>query len=441
MIKLSRSRWFQALVALAVIAVVAPAAGYAVTDEEIFRDFRFNLSNPGARSLGLGGAFIAVSDDATAALSNPAGLMNLQRPEFFTEIRDTQVDNSTIEQTLSMGSATIRSETLPNAVFSPSFISYVYPTKRWAVGVSRLELNKADNNTRSGFNIQFDPNLPNAVIGGTGSIRTDLSVWNVTGALKIRDNLSFGATVAFGFLSLESHMTNNITDPSDPNNPEPRTLFDTAIDDTDTDIAFNAGLQWKPLETLSFGAVYRGGLNFTVGETISNDQFFGGAVSQFFGSPLDTTFNTPDSYGAGVAWQPMSALTLSGDWVHIKYTDLLDGFQSGLGILSLGDPNANFTINDADEFHVGAEYVFTAGSVPIAARVGGYTDHNSRIYADFKNGGFTTFANNSSFPERSSTTHLTVGTGAVVQGKFQIDAAADFSSIVNTYVVSTIFRF
>jgi len=47
---------------------------------------RINSSpNPigsGARALGMGGAFIAVADDATAASWNPGGLMQLERPEF-----------------------------------------------------------------------------------------------------------------------------------------------------------------------------------------------------------------------------------------------------------------------------------------------------------------------------------------------------------------------
>ena len=30
----------------------------ALTDEEIFREFRFNLISPGARARGMGGAFI-----------------------------------------------------------------------------------------------------------------------------------------------------------------------------------------------------------------------------------------------------------------------------------------------------------------------------------------------------------------------------------------------
>ena len=53
------------------------------------QDLRFSLeiANPnpvgsGARALGMGNTFIALADDATAASWNPAGLMQLQHPEF-----------------------------------------------------------------------------------------------------------------------------------------------------------------------------------------------------------------------------------------------------------------------------------------------------------------------------------------------------------------------
>lgn len=41
-----------------------------------------NPVGSGARALGMGGAFIAVADDATAASWNPGGLIQLQHPEF-----------------------------------------------------------------------------------------------------------------------------------------------------------------------------------------------------------------------------------------------------------------------------------------------------------------------------------------------------------------------
>ena len=71
------------------VAAGAPAVG--LTDEEVFRNFRFNLINPGARSLALSGAFVSLADDATAAQANPSGLAFLRRWEVFGEFRS--IDN------------------------------------------------------------------------------------------------------------------------------------------------------------------------------------------------------------------------------------------------------------------------------------------------------------------------------------------------------------
>lgn len=49
--------------------------------------FEFSFSNPGARSMGFGGAFAALADDATAAFANPAGLVQLAAPEVTLEVR------------------------------------------------------------------------------------------------------------------------------------------------------------------------------------------------------------------------------------------------------------------------------------------------------------------------------------------------------------------
>jgi hypothetical protein len=56
------------LLAVASLVAVAPAGA-----GETFSGFQFNFNNPGARALGMGGAFVAVADDATAVIANPAG--------------------------------------------------------------------------------------------------------------------------------------------------------------------------------------------------------------------------------------------------------------------------------------------------------------------------------------------------------------------------------
>ena len=60
-------------------------SGPALPPEIVFLDAvklnRLPLGS-GARALGMGGAFTAVADDATAVSWNPAGLTNLEKPEF-----------------------------------------------------------------------------------------------------------------------------------------------------------------------------------------------------------------------------------------------------------------------------------------------------------------------------------------------------------------------
>ena len=89
-------RFLRGVSILLVLLVLVPAIE-AGSDEEIFRDFPFNFTNPGARALGVGGAFISLSDDSTAAQANPAGLVVLRRPEFFAEFNRSSYDGSEIE--------------------------------------------------------------------------------------------------------------------------------------------------------------------------------------------------------------------------------------------------------------------------------------------------------------------------------------------------------
>jgi hypothetical protein len=68
--------------ALAVLLIFSEVDLHAFV---IYQDVSIASSpNPvgsGARALGMGGAFIAVADDATAASWNPSGLIQLERPE------------------------------------------------------------------------------------------------------------------------------------------------------------------------------------------------------------------------------------------------------------------------------------------------------------------------------------------------------------------------
>src|SRR5687767_3254864 len=72
----------------AVILLVAVPAMAQNTDIESLSGLQFNFGNPGARALGMGGAFLGLADDATAAEANPAGLTILRKAEISVEGRN-----------------------------------------------------------------------------------------------------------------------------------------------------------------------------------------------------------------------------------------------------------------------------------------------------------------------------------------------------------------
>ena len=69
-------------VARAQVPVPSPTLPSIAEDEKDFLGLTSLALGSGARAFGMGGAFLARADDATAASWNPAGLSYLRRPEF-----------------------------------------------------------------------------------------------------------------------------------------------------------------------------------------------------------------------------------------------------------------------------------------------------------------------------------------------------------------------
>ena len=71
-----------ALVLLFSVTELSAQSFWRKNDRNTFiRNIQFNFNIPSARGIGLGGAFVAVADDATAGMANPAGLTVLTKPE------------------------------------------------------------------------------------------------------------------------------------------------------------------------------------------------------------------------------------------------------------------------------------------------------------------------------------------------------------------------
>lgn len=483
------------------VSLVESLVCHALTDEEVYREFRFNFINPGGRSLAMGGAFISIADDATAAQANPAGLENLQQPEFFAEIRYAEVDATVVRLTEPdpVAGFDIAVETVPDSLTTPSFLSYVWMPKRKedAVDAEAEPTSSATDNdvtaqrhlrvrdrVRIGFSRQEVLNARSSVTSqeeflfgsqtdrrtSQGNLDIALVNWNFSVAYLPTRIFSFGITLSYAQLELQSRLVNTYQDPTgdiigDPALADvPLEMYRTEANGSDTDVTVTAGLLLTPIDQFGIGAVYRQGGTFQVdqrvaAQNINRDLVPGRVVSILFFNETETILNAqnnafvvdnvlkvPDIGGVGFMYRPMDTLVFSLDAVYTAWSDLLVGFNSRLNLLTIGWPteaDASFTVEDQTNIHFGAEYELPLGRVTKwKIRAGFHQEKDNRIRADFPNGdtGFG-LANNGIFPGGEDENHASVGFGVVSGQHFQFDLGIDGSRTSVEAVGSLIYRF
>jgi long-chain fatty acid transport protein len=461
------------LLAIAALTTL-PLAGQNV-DIEALSGLQFNFGNPGARSLGMGGAFLGLADDASAAEANPAGLTILRKPEISIEARNY------LEQQLFTTSGTFPQ--VERTAFTNhsdrvvvSFASAVYPIKnRFTIGAYYHE---ALNNEGGGVVAPFEdpvtgdvtplPNffLPavNRQVSGDPISRQEcldrrrttndpfsclefrldpfvsaLSVrqrtYGLAGAWQVHPKFSVGATVRHQRF-LESAFTFRFNQQFDPRNIIVQATANVENGEVEiaeeSDTTFALGFKYSPFERLSIGGVYKKGPQFDA------PLFFADAASSFgFNQVATTSFHIPDVAGLGISIRPTPVLTVNIDAVRVQYSNLVDDFVSGVAeVRAIGNP---FKAKDVTEIRIGAEYFF-ATKIPFALRGGYWRDpaHSIEWNGPLNHPNF--IAEAMLYPEGEDQNHYSIGAG-LAWPRFQIDAAYDTSQNYKVGSISMVTRF
>jgi long-subunit fatty acid transport protein len=422
------------VVALVVVLIAAVLLPLSSTAQEAPPALEFSFSNPGARSLGLAGAFAALADDATAAFANPAGLVQLLRPEVSLELRKRKYSTPYTEGGRASGSPTglgidtvdgIRTASSNETTSGVSYLSFVYPGTRWSLALYRHQL--ADFSVRTEINGLFG--VPTE--GGTRRypdqpIVTDLEIvgTGLNGAYQLSDRLSLG----FGLTYFAGRVENQGATYSVDRFPETfwdensflherQTVTSSFVVD-DTDIGFNVGVLWKFAESWRLGGVFRKGPRFDY-ELYNragplNEEPEGTVLE----AVTDRSIAFPDVWGLGVAYRsPNGSLTVGLEWDRVEYSIIGETLESPLADTSL------VAINDANELHLGVEYVFLETSPLIAIRGGIWRDPDHR----FRYLGDDPFSQ-ALYRQGEDILHVTAGVG-IAFSRFQIDIGADFSDL------------
>jgi len=402
---------------------------------------QFNFSAPGARSLGMGGAFLGRADDSTAAYANPAGLTNLFSAELSAEWRFNNYDTPYTSGGEYPDNLT-RDKSRSSAN-NFSYLSFVYPAERWVFAAYRHQLMDFNNEQEiSGINLGDDESS-NPVIQEPVVYNMNVEIVNYgfSTAFRVNDRISLGATVSYFDFKMNAGNARFIGD-----------IFESRQNQSgrDNEWGFTLGALFSATDSLSIGLVYRSSPEF--------DSTFEQKYANFNISGLDFErpfqFEVPDSYGIGVSFQPSDNWTINFDVMRILYSDVADPvfwafYEEEFLFDWEKDIVDGMSIDDGTEFHLGAEYVMT--NQPIALRVGLWTDpdhflvdnagpYDREISDDDFDEDRARRQNDAFFQGGKNQTHISMGIG-IFFDNFQMDFAADFSSYQDIVSISGVYRF
>jgi len=439
------------------------------TDIESLSGLQFNFGNPGARALGMGGAFLGLADDASAAEANPAGLTILRKPEVSLELRDFQ------EQQVFTTSGTypdIQQTAFKHFNHRLTFGSVVIPIKNFTIGAYYHE---PLHNQGAGEVIPVRNKLTGAIVtdvphfflpkGGTPVGKSECedirkqkndpfacleySILPFLSALTVQER-TFGLAaaykigkVSFGVTARRQKFNESaFTFRVDPFGNVSSILIQATSDITQANekakdrsaITFAGGVKWSITDNVSVGAVYKQGAKFVAPTVAAN------ADTNYLFVKLpgaDTTFHIPDVYGIGVSVSPIPVLKVNADAIRVTYSNLVDNFvSSNEDLRAIGNP---YKANDVVEVHLGAEYFFL-WKVPIGVRAGVWRDPAHSVEYSGPLNLTSGVAEAILHPKGAAQNHVSIGGGLAWQ-RFQIDAAYDRSQRYSVLSISTVARF
>ena len=336
--------------------------------EEIAIGNTFGL---GARTMGMGGAFLAVADDFTTLYWNPAGLAQIRKFELFSSLSHNE-GNAETEFTRGRATEANKSTTRPNS------IGLVYPLYAnrggfaFALGYNRpqnfdseVTIRGVDPSSGSVFS-GFDVAETTANSGGMG-------IWSFGMGVFISKNILLGGSIDFWHGSSFKELNSAA---EDINRIDPEVASFAFHDTVDRDYS---GLSGR------IGVLAFAGENVTLGGTITlpaalevNEVWEQQTIVQFDDGEEDVEgdggsilydIERPFEFGGGVAIKLLEKrLTLAGD---VQFTDWT---QTEYNPLPADDVYNNFSrfYDSTIQVRVGTEYRIPG--IETSMRMGYFSD-------------------------------------------------------------------
>jgi hypothetical protein len=387
-----------------------PSPPPQIGQDELDLQSRANVvQGSGARALGMGGAFLARADDATAASWNPAGLSYLRLPEVSFVYSGGRLDS------LEVTSASRKEDQRHGQ--TPDFFAAAYPFELGrAIGSAQVSFQRiisfqGDRTITETFldtaTGQAVSNPPSVVTSAGGYDVVTFGTGVAVGA-----NLRAGATVNRWFNGYHQTLDRDTARGGVPGHTTQEFDYDFSAWN------FNLGLIWSPHADFNLGVVYKSAFTADVQLNKSRtDITVPPSSNQASNATLmiPITLDFPGAIGLGGSWRPRSRLTISVDYTRTAWSKgeihnffLLPQSRPGPGTPTIYpslpypslevDPTTR-PQHDTVQVRGGVEFVFILGRVKVPVRAGAFSD---RQYFQASDGNPPHF------------TGLTAGTGIVI---------------------------
>jgi long-subunit fatty acid transport protein len=330
----------------------------------------FTVQGAGARAEGIGGAFTAVADDATAVSFNPAGLGQLVQPEISlvgTSYRRSFENRGFIsfDQIPPLG---LSDSTARDQRSLPTFASATLPTKFLGKNlVFQLSWQRLfDLSVETGKDVkETDPSgaLPSKYLQQHIHQSGQVSVWSAAVAYDFSPRFLVGFSWNLWRGSWDFHSNSDESLLPLPNPQAESTLLRER--DGLRGSNWTLGVLWRS-EWVNVGAVYRS--PFTARfesrmEATTNVQPNG--LTPEFSARYEVDW--PETFGAGLACRPRQQWLLALDWTRTRWSRATfrpnGGSLDGLNFFDLRAGGETRT-PDAESLRFGTEYLlFTRDSV------------------------------------------------------------------------------
>jgi long-subunit fatty acid transport protein len=320
----------------------------------------------------MGDAFVAVSDDGTAASWNPAGLAQLRQPEFsfVYAVSDQGLGLSGLRSPDDQSLYAYRfpvSGKSSSIDFASAALPFAIVRRPVTLQVSWRRLYRLENVFGGQFDRYPAGELGNVQASTLFEDRLDgsIDVLSVAGAVKLTSRMAVGGGVDFWRGRWNEHASYV----GRANPPGPSTFFDQRSRVHLSGHNFNLGLllnypNWNA--GISYHAPFWSDFSNHVEEQSSEEP-------PDSGDAPNARFRFPRSIAAGVAWRPAPLWTVAAAVTHDQWTDsLVDHIPGAPGPINFFDglPPELSTTQDTVSFNLGAEHLLVRDGAIVPLRLG-----------------------------------------------------------------------